>query len=219
MAVFCVGILFVVGTGFSVYTITNLPINAEVGKIPIEVHMVEQNFLRFNNSTKLLVDGDKILSDRIDINLSFNKSLYESNDLLKNNSGIYGEVTIPDSNLFNFVSNNVLYSFVTISSGEKEIGISKYGEKYLANDTLFSSLYIESSHNKIIFNIPFYEATSDDLTLPFSFYILNLNNNAQSFAFNLSLNFNVVDDTVGYSTDFNWSNFSSVNVELSVLRY
>ena len=200
VSLFSVGFLSA-GIATAAYVVSDQEKSVEIGSLPVNVIDIKQDFLTYLSNNKIIVDNNNVLSDTLSMYLTFNGSAYEVNSFLYNHSFLNGQVSIPDESLFNYLE------------------ISNSGDSFIINNEIIDTLIFDSLNQKIEFNIPFSSVTSGNANFPFNFYLRNLNNNDAPWTFSINLNFNVINESLGYSASFNWNNFSSISIILELFRY
>ena len=218
VSLFSVGFLSA-GIATAAYVVSDQEKSVEIGSLPVNVIDIKQDFLTYLSNNKIIVDNNNVLSDTLSMYLTFNGSAYEVNSFLYNHSFLHGPVSIPDESLFNYLETTVKFDFLSISYNDKEIFLSNSGDSFIINNEIIDTLIFDSLNQKIEFNIPFSSVTSGNANFPFNFYLRNLNNNDAPWTFSINLNFNVINESLGYSASFNWNNFSSISIILELFRY
>ena len=212
--------------GFSAYLVTDSP-KGEVSVNPNDIVVKEENqtFLSYESvSRKIFTYDNDIVSDIFSLTFSFNQKEYNttSNTLgISTNSGVGAQIKFHSNELYEHVRDNVGNSFINFTYGNYLLKMDK--DKTYKSDGQHC-LYFENSSSTCFFHI----STSSDHT-DSDFYIQKIaedNNltNSTIFSggqardniwnFNMNFNFYIVDDTTGYSRNFNKSSFSKVEITL-----
>lgn len=227
-SVFSIFLMASVVVAFSAYVITN-DIKEEVTINPTDIEVKEENqtFLSYKSVSRKIYtyDGD-IVSDVFSISFDFNQNEYltTSNSLgISTNSGIGARIKFSSNELYKHVRDNVGNSFINISHNNYLIGMEK--NKVYMSDGQYC-LYFENSSSTCFFHIPM---SSDKANQGSNFYVQKIaeDNNLTNgtiysggvvkdniWQFDINFNFYIIDDSVGYSTTFNKTSFSNVDITL-----
>lgn len=210
----------------------------------IEVKDYSQNIISYlNNDRKLSLRDNDIVNDVYSLAMSFDYDTYSDrfNDQgLRNlyfNSALKISVTFENSTLFNHLISedyfkrfiNFSYEYIIFNPDQQQLENKVY---YLSlEDNMSYSYYFgESTSNSK--DCLTYTSNTIELIIPTApercasldssnnknFYLTKIYSDNQNVTslwnFYINLNFNIIDDAYGYSTQFNASNMGSIKVNL-----
>lgn len=219
-----VSMLATICVGFSAYVITGqINKNISVNASQIEVNELKQTFLSYKGVNKnITIYGDDIIDDKFSINFSLNQQEYNENaNSLSVNSGIGAIIKFPSTDLYNSVKNNASNNFVSFNYGDYLLSM-KEGINYKANDE--QCISFDDSSRVCNFHISLSKDHSNN-----DFYIQKIakdNNLTDSssvsggqviinvWTFTMNFDFGIVDQNLGYSTLFQKSDLSGVEITL-----
>ena len=204
----------------------NMPENVTVNPGNITVSEQSKSFLSYAGVSKSIYTYDNdIIDDKFSINFSFNQNVYLNSSEIGINSGLGAKIKFKSSSLFNHVKNNVGFNFINFTYNQYELKMN--------NDTDYSA----NNQNCIIFDedntCTFHIAMSNEKSTN-GFYLQKIaaDNNLlrgqtvvggeivdNIWNFNMNFNFNIVDNNIGYSSLYDKTQFSSVEITLLFENY
>lgn len=226
---FLVAILCSTCIGIASYFVNsyNLPENITVNPGNIEVTEQSKSFLSYSKISKSIYTYDNdIVDDRFSIEFSFNQNEYLKSSYIGINSGLGAQIKFNSSSLYNHIKDNVGVNFINFSYKQYELKMNE-GTVYSANNQ--NCISFDDSTNTCAFHIAMSTEKSTN-----NFYLQKIaadNNllNGQTVVggqivdnvrtFNMNFNFNVVDDSIGYSSTYDTTQFSSVKIALLFENY
>ena len=194
------------------------PIDLSVNELPFQT-------ISFSNVVnKILTKNNSILSDIYQVEMKFNNLFY--NDIYNfdtsqtNDGGLLIDVSIPSTNLYGHIVNNVNYNFIEF----------QYNNYYLENDLGFSFQYIDSNINKSCYT---FADNKVSLVIPFSetrstfknyyLYKIAVDNNIpytdEEWNFKINFNFSIVNEKLGCSDEFYLTDFQNIKISIRGLSF
>lgn len=220
-------IIGTIGSAYGVYVLANEQEEKLVNVDPENITISErtQNFISYNSVSQNIISYDNdILDDTFSISLSFNQGNYnrlgmQSSEIALN-SGIGIEVFFSSSSLYQYVRDNIAYSFVDFSYNN-QVALKMEHDGYNLKDGVSNYTFVDTNKS-CYFSVPFdYEncASSNTFYLQKIAEDQNLASGSRARNFLLNLNFDLVDESVGYSRNFNKTIFGNVSVRLVFEMY
>lgn len=216
-----IGISLTISTAFGIYTIvgtTNktLLINDEDIIINNYSDLLVLQSLSAND--KMYTAYNLIVSDEIVLPFSI-KTDTKYDDILSS-GGIRIEFNIPNNNLFNYTQNKLVNDknfFISIIGKQVYEMNPSTNYTYLKNNVSYSIFDVDYLNNKFSIHLPFTRDHSEISN--FNIWELkgNIINNEASFS--LKFDFDIVDETLGYSTLFTPSDFNNFKIDIFIEVY
>lgn len=220
-------IIGTIGSAYGVYVLTNEQEEKLVNVDPENITISErtQNFISYSRVTKNITSYDNdIIDDTFSMSLSFNQGNYnrlgmQSSDLALY-SGIGIEVFFSSSSLYQYVRDNISYSFIDFSYNN-EVALKMEHDGYKLKDGASNYAFIDTNKS-CYFSVPFDRGNCATAN---TFYLQKIAENKSlamgggTWNFLLNLNFDLVNGSVGYSRNFNKTSFGNVSVRLVFEMY
>lgn len=221
--VFALGVLVTIGTAFSAFLIENelKPFSLNVDPSEIKVDDRTQNFITYVGVSKSLTRYENdIVDDEFSLTLSFNQVNYNSSRV-NSYGGLKVTTSFSNSLLFNFIKNDVKNEFISIESTYRSntSSLIMEAQKTYYTNNIPTLRYIDGEGNcSVEFLIPFSRSYNNDLYLQKiaeDFGIQSVTQGELVWTFDLFFHLRVVDDNLGYSTNFNIQNLGSIDIILT----
>ena len=210
--------LSISGVSFGAYIVDdNNQINVEVATIPNKITVINKDFsfLTYKGISQHLTTYENDILEST-FSLSFNFDQYT---FINNNPYAYGGLEIlinfGNNNLYTYLKNDVKNEFVQFRFNDYKLIPSSL-------DYTNGKLCVDySAENEMISRIPFLREYNNNFYLQ---KIVQDNSSeiaqtAGNWNFNIDFCFNLVDENLGYSTEFNLQNLGAINISLFSVRY
>ncbi len=239
-SIFALGVLTTIGGAFAAYVIADdelekFEISVDPGQI--NVNPQKATFCTYEGvSQNIGANGVDICDDIFSIKFKLNQQEYKKDSRNSTRSGIRVVATFSSQNLFDHVKDNVKNEFINVSCFSKD-GTKKYelkmedGKAYTSDNQ--NCLNFDNSGKTCTFHIPFEQSYTNNTNFYIQYFGVQDDELAKEdfvvgtppvkvankWLFYINFNFNIVDEYLGYSQDFNTSNFGSVNLKIALERF